>query len=246
MNIKTYRNALQGNHQLLWYRIEKVIDQGSFGITYLATDTNLKRQVAIKEYLPVDLAMREIDSSVQPIAHDRQEMYCWGLERFIEEARALAKFKHPNVVRVHHVFEANNTAYMVMEYEQGESFSDLIYSGKIGDEKWLLNLLLALLDGLEHVHEAGFIHRDIKPANLQVRFDDSPVLLDFGSARMALGTQTRTLTTLVSPGYAPYEQYSTEWGRQGPWTDIYALGDDVYSDRWKGPGGCHPTSKCTY
>ncbi len=229
MTAKTHRNALPENYRLLWYQIEKVLGHGGFGITYLATDTNLERQVAVKEYLPTELATREGENTVHPIAEDQGELYLWGLERFIGEAKALAKFEHPDIVRVFNVFNANNTAYMVMAYEQGQSLSKLIEAEKASGEAWLMNLVLPLLDGLEHVHEAGFIHRDIKPANIYVRTGGSPVLLDFGSARLALGVQTRTLTTLVSPGYAPYEQYSTEGGQQGPWTDIYALGATLYA-----------------
>ncbi len=222
------RNALRGGYRLFWYRIERVLGQGSFGITYLATDLNLRQQVAVKEYVPVDLAVREEDSAIHPTTDDRYALYSWGLERFLGEAQALAKFKHPNIVRVHSVFEANNTAYMVMDFEEGESLAAYLSSGKPRTEAELRNLLFPLLDGLEHLHEAGFVHRDIKPGNIYVRADGTPVLLDFGSARLAIGTQTRTLTSLVTAGYAPFEQYS-EGGKQGPWTDVYALGATLYT-----------------
>ena len=202
--------------------------QGGFGITYLALDKNLNQHVAVKEYLPIELAVRERDQSVHPISEDRTEGFSWGLEKFIAEAQTLAQFKHPNIVRVQAVFEANNTAYMVMEYEQGESLQDILTRRKTLEEDELLSVLIPILGGLALVHEAGFIHRDIKPANTFIRKDGSPVLIDFGSARKALGEQTKTLTSLVSPGYAPFEQYFSTSDTQGPWTDIYGLGATLY------------------
>ena len=228
MSLKAHGNALPEGYRLHWYRIGRVLGQGGFGITYLATDTNLDRAVAIKEYLPIELAVREDGSEVHPFTEDRRQTFLWGLERFLTEARTLARFTHPNIVRVFAVFEANNTAYMVMAYEQGSSLDELIKFGRVEDEASLLRIVHPLLDGLGHVHDAGFIHRDVKPGNIYVRDDGSPVLLDFGSARMALGNQSRTLTRVVSSGFSPYEQYDAEEGKQGPWTDIYGLGATLY------------------
>ena len=226
----THRNALHTGHKLHWYEIVSILGQGGFGITYLAKDPNLDLLVAIKEFLPIELAVRESDSSLHPVSDGHSDTYGWGLDRFLSEAQTLARFRHPNIVRVLSVFEANNTAYMVMEYEQGKSLEDALKFRRIEGEEQLLGLLFPLLDGLELVHAAGFIHRDIKPDNIYVREDGVPVLLDFGSARQALGMATRTLTTLVSPGYAPFEQYNAtrDSDRQGPWTDIYSLGATVY------------------
>lgn len=223
-----HRNSLQPGYKLHWYRIIKILGHGGFGITYLAHDTNLDQQVAIKEYLPTDLAVREGDISVHPVSEEHRESYEWGLERFISEARTLAKFKHPNIVRVLSVFTENNTAYMIMEYEHGEPMDALLKNRKTIEEKKLKSILMPMLDGLEQVHKEGFIHRDIKPPNIYIRTDGSPVLLDFGSARQSLGIQTKTLTTLVSPGYAPFEQYTSKSDKQGPWTDIYGLGATLY------------------
>jgi serine/threonine protein kinase/tetratricopeptide (TPR) repeat protein len=222
------RNALQPGNMLHWYRIEKVLGQGGFGITYLATDTNLDHKVAIKEYLPLEFAVRDSTNSVHPASTSHDERYRWGLERFVSEARTLAKFKHRSIVQVLSVFEANNTAYMVMEYERGKSLQEVLDARKTLTEEELTRLVKPLLSGLELIHAQGFIHRDIKPANIFVRQKGPPVLLDFGSARQALGTRTRTLTTIVSPGYAPFEQYYTKSDRQGPWTDIYAMAATLY------------------
>jgi serine/threonine protein kinase len=222
--------ALPIGYRLHWFQIESILGVGGFGITYLARDGNLKRSVAIKEFLPSDLSVRREDSSVEPISENESEVFRWGLDRFLSEARTLARFQHPNIVGVHSVFEANNTAYMVMEYEQGRSFGAVLREPDSCREENLRALLMPLLDGLEQVHAAGFVHRDIKPNNLFVRDDGSPVVLDFGSARQALGVETRTLTSLVTPGFAPFEQYNAtrDGDKQGPWTDIYALGATLY------------------
>jgi serine/threonine protein kinase len=229
MSDLTHRDALPGGYRLHWYVIDKVLGQGGFGITYLARDENLHQPVAIKEYLPRDLALRQQDDSVQPLSGEQGAQFRWGLERFISEARTLAQFRHSNIVRVLTVFEENNTAYMVMEYEQGQGLHEILNERKTLPQQELERILMPLQDGLEKVHAAGFIHRDIKPANIYIRADGSPVLLDFGSARQALGEQTQTLTSLVSPGYAPFEQYTSKGEeRQGPWTDIYGLGATLY------------------
>ncbi len=229
-NEKRRHNALPDGYKLHWYEIHAILGRGGFGITYLALDTNLNHEVAIKEFLPTDLAMRASDSSIHPISDDHTDTFGWGLNRFITEAQTLAQFRHPNIVLVHSVFEANGTAYMVMEYEKGESLDEAYNLNRLTTEEDLLSLLFPLMDGLERIHESGFVHRDIKPKNIYLRDDGRPVLLDFGSARQALGVETRTLTTLVSPGYAPFEQYNAtrESDKQGPWTDIYAMGATIY------------------
>ncbi len=229
MNPNQHYNALNQHDMLHWYEIQEILGQGGFGITYLALDTNLDQKVAIKEYLPTEFSTRDVTDSVQPISENHTEIFNWGKKRFLDEARTLAQFRHPNIVRVSSFFENNNTGYMVMEYEEGTDLGVMIKSGEVFDEQGLLDLLLPILDGLEQIHAQGFIHRDIKPANIFIREDGSPVLIDFGSARQAIGGQTRTLTSLVTPGFAPFEQYHDSEGKQGPWTDIYSLGATCYS-----------------
>lgn len=222
------RNALQPGYQLLWYNIRSILGQGAFGITYLAQDVNLKRLVAVKEFLPSQYAMRDGNEMVRPVSDDVEEKFMWGLRRFIDEARILDQFEHTNIVRIMNIFEANNTAYLVMRYEQGVSLKEILIRQKFLDEADLLNILYPVLDGLEKIHEEGFIHRDIKPANIFVRTDGTPVLLDFGSARQSLLKETHTLTSLVSPGYAPIEQYVSKSDKQGPWSDIYGMAATLY------------------
>jgi serine/threonine protein kinase len=225
---ETPRNALPPGFRLHWYRIRRVLGVGGFGITYLASDENLHVDVAIKEYLPGDLSSRDSDASVVPMSGGHEDAYRWGLERFMTEARTLARFKHPNIVEVRSVFEANKTAYMVMAYETGDSLTDFIAREGPLDEDRLKAIVLPILDGLSQVHAAGFIHRDIKPSNIYLRRNGQPVLLDFGAARQAVGERTRTLTSVLSPGYAPFEQYFSNADKQGPWTDIYGIGATLY------------------
>ena len=221
-------NSLQPGSELHWYEIREILGQGGFGITYLADDKNLAHEVAIKEYMPIDLAARATDGSLQSISQTHQERYEWGLKSFIEEARTLGLFNHPNIVRVRNVFQSNNTAYMVMDYELGESLQDILNRRKILDEDDIGTVIFPIIDGMKQVHAHGFIHRDIKPANIFIRVDGDPVLLDFGSARQALSGQQQSLTSIFSKGYAPIEQYSTDDEQQGAWTDIYAFGATMY------------------
>lgn len=220
--------ALPIGTSLQEYTIEGVLGSGSFGITYLARDNNLLCHVAIKEYLPSDLAVRTHGNLVWPRSDDDTEGYKMGLARFLAETRVLATFRHPNIIRVLRFLEANNTAYMVMDYERGESLRDWAPRHCPVTESELLRMFLPLLEGLDIVHASGVTHRDIKPANIYVRErDGSLVLLDFGAARNARSGRSRTVTTMVTPGYAPLEQYHSR-GRLGPWSDIYALGGVLY------------------
>jgi serine/threonine protein kinase len=235
VNDQSHPAVLQPGYELHWYRIESVLGKGAFGITYLAHDINLDRQVAIKEYLPSQFAVRNDDLTVSPATEGHKEDFEWGLKRFISEAKILTKFEHSNLVRVFNVFEMNNSAYMVMNYEVGKSLQQLLKSKIKLTESELMKIVIPLLSGMEVMHAKGFVHRDIKPGNIFIRTDGSPVLLDFGSARQTRGErgqemseEAQTVTTLVSPGYAPIEQYGSSGNRQGPWTDIYGLGATIY------------------
>ena len=206
----------------------RVLGFGGFGMTYLGFDHNLDKAVALKEFLPSDIATRTADRSVAPQTSEFRGDFQWGLERFLDEARTLARFDHRHIIKVYRFFEAHGTAYIVMEYAEGETLSAYLERKGTLEEAELKGILYPLLDGLEVVHGADFLHRDIKPGNIVIRAEDgSPVLLDFGAARQAIGAKSRSVTSIVTPGYAPIEQYSSR-GRQGAWTDIYALGGVCY------------------
>ena len=210
------------------YRIKRVLGAGGFGITYLADEKALARLVTIKEYFPADLAARQ-NQGASPRSQEVAGDYQWGLDRFIEEAQTLARFDHTNIVRVHRYFRANNTAYMVLHFEEGGSFKSWLKNLKRAPRQAELdNMVAPLLDALEIIHKTNFLHRDIAPDNIMVRKDGSPVLIDFGSARGQISAHSRTVSALVKPGYSPYEQYATTSSSQGPWTDIYALGATLY------------------
>src|SRR5437899_1538668 len=177
--------ALPHGYALHEYRVEETLGIGGFGLTYLATDSNLNLKVAIKEYLPGDLAQRGEDQSVQPKAESSSESFKWGLSRFLDESRTLASFRHPNIVRVLRFFEANRTAYMVMEFVAGQPLGEWIRTRRPLEQSAVLAIAIPLLDGLEVIHRTGYLHRDIKPGNVVIREDGSPVLPDFRSARTA-------------------------------------------------------------
>ena len=222
------RNALPNGTSVEGFGIEGVLGAGGFGITYRAVEAELERTVAIKEYLPGGLAMRGADgSSVHPLSSADREDYAFGLQRFRDEARTLVSFRHPNIVAVHRFFEANGTAYLVMQYVEGDALGAILARAGTLTEPEIREILFPILNGLEEVHKVGFLHRDIKPGNIFIQVDGVPVLLDFGAARQALGEKSASMTAIVTAGYAPFEQYSSR-GRQGPWTDIYALGATLY------------------
>jgi hypothetical protein len=211
------------------YEIVEELGSGGFGITYKAYDHRLQTHVAIKEYLPVEFAVREADSiSVSPRNDSVSKEYRFGLQGFLAEARTLAQFRDARIVRVNQFLEANGTAYLVMDYEEGEALSELLKKNPSElSETDVLRVMVPILEGLAVVHEAGILHRDVKPANIYLRSDGPPVLLDFGAARHALGEESKNLTSIVTPGYGPFEQYQST-GKQGPWTDLYGAGATLY------------------
>ena len=222
-----YLHALPPGYRIDEYELVRVLGSGGFGITYLGYDHHLDKAVAIKEYLPNDLAVRTDNQSVLPKSTEDKVDYEWGLERFLNEAQTLARFDHRHIIRIHRFFRAHGTGYSVMEYAEGETLSALLQRKGTLTEAELKHILFPILDGLEVVHEADFLHRDIKPGNIVIRDDGSPVLIDFGSARQAVAGKSRSVTAIVTPGYAPVEQYSVK-GHQGAWTDIYGLGAVCY------------------
>ena len=222
-------SALQEGTGIGGYRLLSVLGVGGFGVTYKAGKEEIGLDVAIKEYMPNQFAVRD-GTTVHPKSDGSGADFEWGLQRFLEEARTLARFpRHPNIVRITDYFEANNTAYIVMEYEDGEPLDELLRRLGTLTEEQLKYILLPIADGLGAVHREGVLHRDIKPANIFVRrMDGSPVLLDFGAARSELGVKSESMNAIVSPPYSPPEQYYSG-GEQGPYTDIYALSALCYS-----------------
>lgn len=220
--------ALEAGHQVTCYTITEVLGQGGFGITYLAHDESLDRDVAIKEYFPSSYAYRHQNFDVKPLGPDYGEYYFQGLNSFLKEAKTLAKFSHENIVSVFSVFEKNSTAYMVMQYERGTNLLSLLKQKGRLEQAEQEQIFFPIFTGLERIHQIGFIHRDIKPANTYIRDTGSPVLIDFGSARQLSADKTGDMTTFFTPGYTSLEQYSASYGKQGPWTDIYSLAATMY------------------
>lgn len=212
------------------YRVGKVLGRpGGFGITYLGWDIYLQQRVAIKEYLPPEMAVRVPDAlHITVHTSDDRKNFEAGKDQFLREARIVARLDHPNVVRVRAFFNANDTAYMVMDYYEGMSLD--AYFGQVKptlDMGVAASLVQMILDGLSYVHERGVVHRDVKPHNIYLAAIGKPILLDFGAARKNLTGQHRSVSVVLTEGYAPLEQYQRN-GEQGPWTDIYGAAATLY------------------
>ncbi len=212
------------------YLIGRVLGHGGFGITYLALDLNLHVKLAVKEYLPRDMATRSFDTTTVTLyTGPSREHFEYGLKKFIEEARALARFEDlPGIVSVKDFFQANETAYFVMHFVEGITFKEYLQSqgGKINYDR-ALRILMPVMDALREVHKTDLLHRDISPDNIYITQDGRVKLLDFGAARYAAGEHSKSLSVMLKAGYAPEEQYRSK-GKQGPWTDIYAVGATLY------------------
>ena len=212
------------------YIVGRVLGQGGFGITYVAFDTQLQAKVAVKEYMPSDMATRVEGTTVSVMMDTRAEDFTYGAERFQEEARTLAKFiGHPNIAGVSSYFDENDTSYFVMDYIEGVSFKSYIANngGKVSVDE-TLNVMIPVLRALTAVHAEGFIHRDVTPDNIYISKDGNVKLLDFGSARYSIGDKSKSLDVILKVGYAPKEQYIRR-GRQGPYTDVYSCAACFYA-----------------
>jgi serine/threonine protein kinase len=232
MATQQINHPLPSGFRLEGYRIERQLSLGGFSIVYLAYDED-GVPVVIKEYLPNSLALRAEGQATPVITDDHLAAFRHGMKCFFEEGRALALLNHPNVVRVLNFFRANETVYMVMQYENGCTLQEYIqkHRGEIR-EAFVRNVFTRLLNGLRVVHAQKLLHLDIKPSNIYLRSDGSPVLLDFGAARQALHNDEQALKPMYTPGFAAPEQYNKTGKtaeKMGPWTDIYAVGASMYA-----------------
>jgi serine/threonine protein kinase len=214
------------------YKIIEILGIGNFGIVYSAENKFFLEIVALKEFLPSDLAYRsEEESRVHPLSSETEKAFSYARNKFLQEAKTLRELghpqQHPNIVRVRQFIEANDTAYMVMDFEKGQPLINILEERNTLPEEELENILHALLDGLDRVHGASVWHRDIKPSNILIRPDGSPVLIDFGAARKDVSGTDRSTMAVFSPAYAAPEQIYPV-GDQGPWTDIYSMGATLY------------------
>ena len=223
-------SALPAGTRLGEFELLRVIGVGGFGIVYLALDHDLEREVAVKEYMPASLAGRTETLHVSLRSQSDADTFALGLRSFVNEARLLARFDHPSLLKVHRYWEANGTAYMAMPVMRGRTVKEVRQEMDAApDEAWLRALLDPLLGAIERLHAEGVYHRDIAPDNIQIEPDGHPVLLDFGAARRVISDKSQTLTAILKPAYAPIEQYAEAGSvKQGPWTDLYALGATLH------------------
>lgn len=223
------RVALPEGYALDRYEILSVLGMGGFGITYKVMDHSKGQHFALKEYFPSEFATRTSKYSIVPNSTHLEKDFAWGLSRFMREAETLSTINHPHITRVDRRFPANNTAYIVLEFESGRSLQ--IWVGELGrypKQEELDTILVPILDALWLLHRQNLYHRDIAPDNIIYRFEGGPVLIDFGAARYDLGRHSQRMSSVVKSGFSPIEQYSTNTASQGPWSDIYALSATLY------------------
>lgn len=228
MTAQQANHPLPSGYKLDEYTIERQLSLGGFSIVYLARDAQ-GLAVAIKEYLPNSLALRQ-DGEISPnIAPEHAAAFRYGMKCFFEEGRALAKLSHPNVIRVINFFRANETVYMVMEYELGRTLQEIIqkHHGHM-PETFIRGMFTRVLNGLREVHSHKLLHLDLKPSNIYLRADNTPVLIDFGAARQTLASDTPMLKPMYTPGFASPEHYHKR-EELGPWSDIYSIGASMYA-----------------
>lgn len=223
-------NCLAVGTRLAEFEITGVIGEGGFGIVYMTFDHSLRRPVAVKEYMPASIAFRGADHSVVVRARRHQPTFDTGLKSFINEARLLAQFDHPALIKVHRFWEQHATAYMAMRYYEGSTLKEIIQRDPAGvNEAWLRPMLESILQALDTLYVDNILHRDISPDNILIQESGEAVLLDFGSARQVISDLSQSLTVILKPGYAPIEQYADDnTMMQGPWTDIYSLSAVMY------------------
>ena len=223
-------NCLPVGTRVAEFEITGTVGEGGFGIVYLAYDHSLQREVALKEYMPGMLACRGTDQSVVVRSKRQQDPFVTGLRRFINEARLLAQFDHPALIKIHRFWEQNGTGYMAMRYYEGQTLKRIIDDNPgFVTQPWLMVMLQSVLEALEALYRVQVLHRDISPENIMIQSNGEAVLLDFGAARQIISDMTQALTVILKPGYAPIEQYADDPSMlQGPWTDIYALAAVMY------------------
>ncbi len=227
--MSSLKNCLPIRTDIDRYTLIKPISSGGFSIVYLAVDQETKQKVVIKEYFPASLAKRLPDYKVVQNSEKTAYMLQSGRGLFFQEAKFLSLLKHPNIVNVISFFQANDTVYMVMEYESGQNLQSYIQKRKTAlSELFILTVFPSLLDGLKKIHDSGYLHLDIKPGNIHIRPGGRPLLLDFGAAHRRELSRTLQPGQVFTVGYAPIEQYR-KTGYVGPWTDLYALGATMYS-----------------
>lgn len=218
------RDSLPKGTVIDCYTIVKLIGSGGFSLIYLAEDEDTQERVVIKEYLPKKMATRKNSLRVSVLNEEQLNAFHYGRKLFYQEAKALATLQHPNVVKVRNFFLANETAYLVMDYEPGKNLGSYIKQrGGSLSSNFIMTVFPPILDALSLIHSHNQLHLDIKPNNIHLRPGGNPLLLDFGAVRHRMRTKDTRSSQVVTPGFSPVEQYYAS-GDVGPWSDVYAIG----------------------